>query len=308
MLEPRLQEYLKKRKHYRDNGIEPCVSFEKEFRITHHDKRVLKAYLTGDKVKCQLLSEQPSTSLKSSTKSTKQYFPSKTFRDSDARVPKLNKHSFEKPVNRGMFHPDKGGSFYEDKDDINTDVIMDARDFKSNSNLGFDMNNTRFDPRSDPKMFTGPEYYSRHSSQYRVDKDPRNRNIISNMYKNDDFTGKYCAFSTLLTDNITNTTNINKKSNKKKLSKADKTYNYMMNNDICKGSDAIDTDFETTLQRGMPSHTTKSYGYRNPDEHYYHFINSQFHNPELIESWVRGGDSTRRSNKSIARQRYTREI
>ena len=60
--------------------------------------------------------------------------------------------------------------------------------------------------------------------------------------------------------------------------------------------------------RGMPQHTTKSYGYRNPEEHYYDFLPADFVNENTVESWQRGGVSTRRANKGLARQRYQRKI
>jgi hypothetical protein len=47
-LEPRLQEYLKKKQFYRSNDIQAVVPLETEFGITSEDKRRLKAYLKGD--------------------------------------------------------------------------------------------------------------------------------------------------------------------------------------------------------------------------------------------------------------------
>src|SRR5438067_2510441 len=49
MLEPRLQEYLKKKKFHKENNIEPCISIEQEFRITLTDKKLLRAFLKGKK-------------------------------------------------------------------------------------------------------------------------------------------------------------------------------------------------------------------------------------------------------------------
>lgn len=48
MMEPRLMEYIKKKKFYKENGIE--IDFlDKEFQITKQDMVRLKAYLRGDK-------------------------------------------------------------------------------------------------------------------------------------------------------------------------------------------------------------------------------------------------------------------
>ena len=34
MLEPRLQEYLKKKKYYKMNNIQPCIKLEQEYQIS----------------------------------------------------------------------------------------------------------------------------------------------------------------------------------------------------------------------------------------------------------------------------------
>lgn len=48
-LEPRLQEYIKKKKYYKENRIETEIPLEKEFNITKEDLRKIKALLRGDK-------------------------------------------------------------------------------------------------------------------------------------------------------------------------------------------------------------------------------------------------------------------
>ena len=45
MLEPRLQEYLKKKLHYKKYNVKPCVKLENEFQITSRDKKALRAFL-----------------------------------------------------------------------------------------------------------------------------------------------------------------------------------------------------------------------------------------------------------------------
>ena len=48
-LEPRLQEYWKKKKFYKENNIMPSSNLEKEFCITHEDKLRLKSFLSDKK-------------------------------------------------------------------------------------------------------------------------------------------------------------------------------------------------------------------------------------------------------------------
>jgi hypothetical protein len=49
MLEPRLQEYLKKRTYYKKNNIKPSIPLEEEFMITSDDLKRLRLFLKGDK-------------------------------------------------------------------------------------------------------------------------------------------------------------------------------------------------------------------------------------------------------------------
>jgi hypothetical protein len=49
LLEPRLQEYIKKKDYYKKNNIIPNVPAEHEFEITKEDIRRIKAFLKGDK-------------------------------------------------------------------------------------------------------------------------------------------------------------------------------------------------------------------------------------------------------------------
>lgn len=48
-LEPRLQEYITKKKYYKKNNIKPDVSLEKEYNITKGDVRLMGAFLKGDR-------------------------------------------------------------------------------------------------------------------------------------------------------------------------------------------------------------------------------------------------------------------
>jgi hypothetical protein len=49
LLEPRLQEYIKKKKYYKSNNIQPGVPLEKEFDITQEDINLIKNLKSGNK-------------------------------------------------------------------------------------------------------------------------------------------------------------------------------------------------------------------------------------------------------------------
>ena len=70
-----------------------------------------------------------------------------------------------------------------------------------------------------------------------------------------------------------------------------------------------DIDTETDMIRGMPTRTLKSYGFRNPEEHYYDFIDPAFQNSNnTVMEFPRGGEQTRGANKKAARSIYNRDV
>ncbi len=417
MLEPRLQEYMKKKRTYKRENIAPCVSLEKEFQITPLDRKVLRNFLKG---RTDLYNTEPAKLEDGVCKSTRSsskkiYFPSKEFRNSDPRVPQLKKNkSDELPLNRGMFYPGEGESFYDDPiQQVNP--MMDSRDFipdmnyvpnlgagpmgsvtglnggrgsepdyyqgnnmrfdevgaqmqKPNKNIvGFNLNDQRFDPRTDPRMNPGPEMHSKFDSQYRVGPgqqqqkygslDPRNNYIISNLeskgqqiknnsgiqmtsggqsftnfpdyqendynlvtahdrnqYSRQDGFGKFGkqTFSEKSIMDVDNKMVIPKMTQNSKKDLNYSNYRMMPYFPDPKGTDKLNIDTETAMIRGMPSHTTKSYGYRNPAENYFQYGVENDFGPQaidnLVEPWMRGGMSTRRDNKAVAKQRSYREI
>lgn len=297
MLEPRLQAYLKRKLYLKKHNINPCIAPEEEYQVTDMDKNVLKIFLKNRK--------------KTPQKPDKKFFPSIKFRYGDERVPINKKPVDTKPLNRGMFVPDDDNDYYEGP--INRDMPMpDMREV-----TGYSINDTKFRPRSDPEMnypwVSGKAKHNKHLSQYRTDEDlidySKFKVISSDNFKN---YGSYANManptfsekSDMDTTNKTVTPRV-KSNNKRGLS----TYDYRMCQFIGEDREIKDSEFETALIRGMPSNTTKSYGYRNPYEHYFQFIEDDFQNPDnSVIPGFRSGVSTRRDNKALAKQNYTREI
>jgi len=319
MLEPRLQEYLKKKKYYKLHNIKPCISLEKEFQITRRDKRLLRVFINGHR---DIYTNDKYNYLKTEHSKKKYYFPSKKFRDNDSRVPVLKKHQNIKPINRGMFVPDDPYELYYEDPIQQVDPIMDARDLCSNV-TGFALDDTRFDPRNDPNITDiGFEEYNKYRSQYRINPHIKknNKQKINNNNNQSNAKISYTGtnnkrygkidqptFSEKSDMDTNNKMVIPKVSTNSKRSLS--TYDYKVTPFIGQERSISDAEFETTLIRGMPSHTTKSYGYRNPQEHYFHYIEEDFNNPDnVVEAYPRGGISTRHENKKLAKQKYTREI
>jgi len=117
MLEPRLQEYIKKKNFYRQSNIMPVIEPEKEFQITAFDMEIIKKHMQGTR------NVHASNPLESSAKysqilKTETRFPSSYFQD-DTRVPDIEKHNqqLKQPANMGMFVPDGSNQnqYYEIK-------------------------------------------------------------------------------------------------------------------------------------------------------------------------------------------------
>jgi hypothetical protein len=367
MLEPRLQEYFKKRKFNKDNNVESCITPEQEFQITPDDIKKLKAFLRG---RTDIYTKESKKLKEDSYDDTNKFFPSHGMRD-DPRVQKLKKPDIDnRPLNRGMFAVDDDDIFdsiYEDPHKELDDDILDARDFSSDNkrsddkNLGFSLNDAKFNPRTDLRIDrVSDEKFDKKTSQYRVgsqetrecrktnNTDQRNNKVISDIFKKTDNDKKmidksssalysqskknkdynlleegdkekflrdtrYGQFadptfsekSDIDTDNKVVIPKIASKSNKG-LNTGDYRLTTFLEQNI---DDPRDFELESSMVRGMPSNTKKSYGYRQPFENQFQYIDEEFQNPDnSIESYPRGGVQTRGDNLATAKQKYQRQI
>ena len=314
-LEPRLQEYMKKKKRYKDNNIKPCISLEREFQITRDDLNKIKAFLKGKRN--QYTPEQ--SWLKKNICLDKQSFPSKDFRDNDSRVIKPNKpDKNEDVINRGMFYPGSDKQYYEDplKEESQ---LMDARDFTSGFNL-----DSRFDPRTDPRMYPGNETanINPHMSQYKVRHqqiDPKIKKRIrrSRRRSKKNLSGyiDICKEKGACQDHddkpiYRKTPGMEREEGyvvPKIAHEANRNINQHLstNGYLDPTQEYGDVGLETCMIHGMPSRTLKSYGFRNPVEHYFQYIDDDIQNPNNVVFPIpRGGISTRIDNAKQARPYY----
>jgi len=419
MLEPRLQEFIKKKRFYRKNNIKPCIKPEAEFQITRADKLRIKAFLKGRK-DIYTPKFNKKVELKFTKKPSKQYFPSKAYRNSDNRVPILASQDKNKNVpNMGMFALEQGESYYHGQ--INKDnPLMDTRDMNVNNikknqfmwdNGGFKLNDSRFDPRTDPRMFPGYEEFNKHESQFRIDpkerkyykkklfnkhsnhfdklpdmkcpqnknigtnyscsvnsnqfsfdrhpsdnkfKDNRNDYVISDLGYNAEDMNKYHGINKMSSNYSTINSNDSKMyakndrliENFDEVFKNDKRYGNL-NSEVYSQKSEMDTELkiviptikskkdslntaayqampyigngtgpgpsnaelESTMILGMPTRTQKSYGYRNPYENYFQYVDEDFVNPDnSVMNFPRSGIATRNFNKTEARRTHTRDF
>ena len=337
MLEPRLQEYLKKRQFYKQNNIIPCVKLEQEFQITSVDRKILRDFIRGKR------DIYDTGKLDKYTRSceNKRYFPSSLLK-ADPRVPQIEKcvKTQATPPNQGMFAPSEpGGRYYDNPGEQKGGRILDARDF-----VKFDVNSNRHNPRIDPKIDPGCEKGNKYQSQYHVpfpnahcesdkytrsnctnvvsDYDSANRSNFKMLDEKDrrpdqDRYGKeelpyYNCGNTMDFKNkmvIPNPTPLN---SRKDLNIGNYRFESYFGENLGNESDVKSAEVENELIRGMPTSRVKnrSYGYRNPEENYFQYLDEDFQNPDnSVEGWIRGGEATRIDNKAAAKNRtYTREV
>jgi len=61
---------------------------------------------------------------------------------------------------------------------------------------------------------------------------------------------------------------------------------------------------ENELMLGTPTNPkNRSYGYRNPQENYFNYLEEEPHQVNYVEPWTRGGEVTRLDNKKMAHDR-----
>ena len=342
MLEPRLQEYMKLAKHYKTNNIKPSVSVEKTFQITRDDIATIKRFVRGVREGHNLEEQrdqrdQRDDDIEGFDGSVKGSFPSKSFRDSDPRVPYVSNVRHDKKIkNFGMFAPDPNEGFYHVDAFTDDKVLIDARD------INVDIN---FDPRIDPQIAQTNNScndfstkFDKTKSMYKVD-DPnsmrcrtydspakknasdkrmkdtrkifglgmnagtRGGNGINNMgsstfgaYQSDDFGG----MSEIDVSNGMVIPNVG--CNGKKVNCDN---NYMLQHSVEPLRQNFDE--EADMMRGIPSSTSKSYGYRNPFEHYMQFIDPKLVIPNGDALMInQGGLNTRDYNKTTSK--YERQF
>ena len=339
MLEPRLVEYLRKKKYYKKHNIKPSVKPEQEFLITKPDLLKIKQFLSGDRTMYL-----PENNDLNKEICQKPQFPCKDFMD-DKRVPKLKKGSKHTQVpNMGMFVPDQHEGYYEASSvSQNTNEILDARDFTGSTSFS----DVKFDPRNDSKINWNSQHSSQVSDYYRVAEmcdvpgQSGNRSYSNEAYqKNNGLISHRSIYGPKR-----ESSNIGRGSGPRTFEQQKDTYmvdqspmfSQMSNMDTnlkvvipsvsSRGGNQLDTsmymetsnnrndllgddiDLETDMIRGMPTRTQKSYGFRNPEEHYYDFIDPAFQNSDnSVMEFPRGGEHTRGNNKKTARSIYARAI
>ena len=302
-LEPRLQEYLNRKRFYKKNNIESKI-LEREYQITKKDKEIINAYLNRNKALQQDLSKELHCEfIKLPPK--KQELTSKQLMASDPRFQRLkNKLAKEKAAqnikedisnlsrNYDLFantgYASMGGDFaIETREDNDIDQVyispLDKVPTINNNSRNMQYNNKYFiDDNIDPLL-----------------KKHKQSNIQYNQMAYDLQYNSYQKHQPSL-DNISE--NLNKYQTKINRSiddyNSDKYYNNnVLNNNPCKrdqemnmykyvpeltGGELRDINIENYVKYGVPTSKNKSIGREEPFEHYFQYIDPDIQDPDHV--------------------------
>lgn len=334
-LEPRLQEYIKKKIYYKQYNINPVIPLEKEFCITREDIRRLKDFKSGNldiynhKTQEKYLDKNvepkfefdPDETYKSDIRY--QRFLKKKKRDSEAMKQRHNYGKFDEEY-KNAFNPIT--NFSLDAGNANLlnenrhEYLLDGRDFRLNDKLN--TYNSKYkckNPSISKRVYKVPKinqstnrfvnyepnvnFSNSDTVQYKFGSFPKNHEttqIIGNMdsYRNN-ITDKYQRMSEMDTDFKIVIPNVNSNGKKSHMN----LYHTVPYRD---GGNIRNISTESLMRDSLPTRATKSFGYNNPVEHYFDYIDSDIQDPNHVV--FEPGISTRLDNHSTAKKKYQREI
>jgi hypothetical protein len=309
-LEPRLHEYLKKKKFYKENSIENQDNIlEKEFDINKNDIIKIKNFLHGKKIQknnyhsdmIKPKIQQFASELQTDNRLLK--IKKKQQRDKNAIEQKNNydimSHKYDMYRNDRKFASAYGNDFksrFNPQVWVNTnEEDSDGSNFeKSNPNLlNQNYNNEQIrnvkkrylnknNCRNKPPSIRYKDYMTRGC----------NEDLCDNNYSLNSIIGKLDTYR----ENVSHLSH----------HKRDNENNYR-SIPLMNGSKQKDINVENYLCYGNgPSRGAKSLGYPNPAEHYFQYISDDISKPE--HSVFEPGMPTRMYNKDTARPYKTRDI
>lgn len=325
-LEPRLQEYLSKKQYYQENNITPTISIEKQFQVTDNDIQRIRDYMRGKQIYSKKNQDRYTSSGSDSNKQDwiKQFAPPMSKEQFDDK--RFDKLKLKQQKDKDALACSRQYNFYEDvhntKITNQNDGIQRLPDtgqpyFLNNGvkvflNNGFyeDVNSTKKLPDTEQPHFLENNF----DNKYKI-KNPQHKLLYNHPPKiqynqrqypsqNDDskkqvngIIGDKDTYSEL------NRVMFDLDEDDKRID----TSGYKSVPLMCKDG-LKDVNYDNYLRDANPTRGRKSYGYPNPAEHYFTYIDDDMQKPEhTVLAFPRGGESTRLDKNKTARP-YVREI
>lgn len=290
-LEPRLSEFLKKKKYFANNRIE-MHNIEKEYDITERDMMKIRAYMRGDK------KQNNNSTYSDMIDPSEADFPSSKFKK-DARLDRIKKkqkteesaqtqrHNYglinrgydmyrnDRPFAsacgddfKGNFHPNEWFNKNSRHDDYNNPHIAQVQQNRKS----FARTNTYVNPKSRNNGYLQNEAI--------IENDPHSIDAII---------GNLDSYRTRVDSSYDNY-----RGGKREVENVYREVPYRMT------PKERDIEVDTYVRFGStPSRNGKSLGYPNPMEHYFDYISGDIQHPDHVVN--RRGAPSRLLNKETAR-------
>ena len=347
-IEPRLQEFLNKKKYFEEHNIEPSFSLEKEYNITREDKKLIKEYLNGNKKIYKFNQKDQFLDL---VDTTGQKFPSNDFKQ-DERFQRFKTKMMRNKEALKQRHN------YSEWNDGYTKILPEESN-NNNRILSYEQNNTNFNSQTMNNNYNDTPFNidSRRrniENQYSVSYGSNNQNQRNIKYTNPQIPENYNFQPTQNIGYGTNhNINQNVNTNVKRVIGNLNSYSVNSNNNKYQFTSEMDpetklikpslnsngkTYYNTSRYQTVPymgskeglkdinmennlrsgeednnsnyiSGKSKSTGYPNPREHYFDYISNEYQNPNnFVLPFPRGGENTRQNNHTTAKKIYKRDI
>ena len=298
-LEPRLQEYLKKKEYYQKNNIEVQVPLEMTYCITQDDTKRIKRFNRGkvDLYSRNRLNNESNFIDNTNNKKDKSDYKYKQ----DPRYKRLQnklKKQRDATIQRNNYSNIYQNINYESKliDEINDQMHLDndnieyeekqINQFEDNSYL---LSNN---PYEDKKKYKNEMVYheepsiSYNNRLYNTNVYDLNNNHNNSSFKKNKFNKKI----------INHINNFNSKIPYDKSCENNTNNQFELRNQI-QDNQIRNIDLESYVTHGESSRNSKKMGYKNPVEHYYNYIDDSLQKP--IHVLNDRGIPTREMNRKI---------
>jgi hypothetical protein len=337
MLEPRLQEYLKKKQLYKKNNITSCTSLEQQYMIIPEDISRIKAFYNGDRNIYDYNKQTEYIDLVEPQK----FFPSDTYKKKDTRMQNIkNKQLDHVKANEqrndfsNLQHTQQRITPYTNNVNNKQSMTFSDPPFNSPNNMQlenyYNSHDSKIESRvnhfqNDSRVYHDTpkiEYKNKlpYKQEYCEPRDFHNdkhhdhkvNDIIGdfNEFKGDNIHHYHKQFKVDNDLKVRNPSNQNCINNSKNLNwdKYRPVRDINSIRDSHNSNKNIDVDAENEMIMGMPTRTLKSYGFKNPVEHHFDYITNDIQTPNhTVMSFPRGGYSTREMNHQTSRP-YTRNV
>jgi hypothetical protein len=321
MLEPRLMEYINRKKIYNNNDIETSNSLEKIYAISSDDKKRIKKYLKGKRnlyTRTKLNNDSHFIDPDNHVDGFDNDFKK------DPRYKRLKKKmKKQRDAQNQRYNYSDFNHKYESK------ITKTPYDNLDRDNTSNKFNNYLLDSDDEDEIYNNPNqlFHPERRSNMTYHSQPRisnnrllNRQIGDNSssipYSHDTtkIIGDLDTYSSRVNNRINNrifddrsTLDFDSKSVIPKINtnrKRGNYNNYMSVPKMC-GNGERNIDMDNYIHYGVNSRASKSIGYKNPVEHYFQYIDSDIQHPDHVVN--DRGYPSRLNNKRKAR-RYKREM